>query len=313
MKIRLAVRHAAPMVISIALAGLYFLSGFGVTSMRGQNSACDIDAASTVYSRFLDNYAGTYEKRRIAVEAGTDYLRKYSGCGGNFEETVNYLKDMLPKMEARLKSEAESLVYKQGTQPEIMALLNMRLRNVVGKFRTPFKNLGSFFYTDVSVSASGNRITLTSKRATSMTAPGPYRCQTYGVVELVSQFDATDVVSFKREAAAAPEDASVILIVLNGKKGTLIKKAWSYRSYNSRNGVCSDFRPIVDQQESVGDIGIPYPKSFLGAQKYVDEYGDIVAEIPKKGTAEGEVLIDDDRNYQMIARLIHRLKVIASQ
>ncbi|MFV0388759.1 MAG: hypothetical protein ACK5NT_08380 [Pyrinomonadaceae bacterium] len=60
-----------------------------------------------LYQKYTDNYAGTIEERKVAVQAAKDYIKKF---GGNEEDKamVDYMKSAIPQLEQGIKEEEEA-------------------------------------------------------------------------------------------------------------------------------------------------------------------------------------------------------------
>ncbi len=79
----------------------------GIAAVTGyaQNPCEDAAGMADLDGKFRNNYNKGLAERKIAVEAGKDYIQKYGGCGELTEDFVTYLKASLPKMEERIKTD----------------------------------------------------------------------------------------------------------------------------------------------------------------------------------------------------------------
>ncbi len=80
------------------------LSAVGSTSVFAQDVCAEVDAQQVLYKKFTDNYAGTLDQRKAAIEAGKQYVSKYGACA-DAKDIVSYLNTNVPKMEATIAKE----------------------------------------------------------------------------------------------------------------------------------------------------------------------------------------------------------------
>lgn len=79
------------------------LTAISATSLFAQDPCADIDAQQAVYAKFTDNYASKdIAQRKIAVEAGKEYVQKYGACETS-KDIVAYLNKSIPSIEAGIK------------------------------------------------------------------------------------------------------------------------------------------------------------------------------------------------------------------
>jgi len=68
---------------------------FLTVSAIAANAQCDTEAVTAAYERFTANYkATTPEKKKLANDAGTEYLSKFGECPGDYEKKIAaYIRD----------------------------------------------------------------------------------------------------------------------------------------------------------------------------------------------------------------------------
>ncbi len=75
------------------------LTAVTATSLFAQDPCTEVEAKQAVYKKFTDNYASKeIGKRKIAVEAGKEYIQKYGNCPDD-KEIVTYLNSTVPGIE----------------------------------------------------------------------------------------------------------------------------------------------------------------------------------------------------------------------
>ena len=91
-------------------AGLLLAAVLAVGAVTGfaQDPCADTAGIAALDAKFRDNYAGDLAKRKIAVEAGKEYIEKYAACPPS-KEFVDYLNSYLPGMEKAIKDEEGKL------------------------------------------------------------------------------------------------------------------------------------------------------------------------------------------------------------
>ena len=67
------------------------------------NAQCNIDAETSLYNKFLENFKGSAEQQKIAVRAGNDFIARFGNCPSASEkETTEYIKKWLVTYENSL-------------------------------------------------------------------------------------------------------------------------------------------------------------------------------------------------------------------
>ncbi|MGD9590251.1 MAG: hypothetical protein AB7Q37_12060 [Pyrinomonadaceae bacterium] len=90
----------------LALLGMAVL-GFSATGAAAQSNCEDADGITAADAKVRDNF-GDIKTRKIAVEAGKEYLEKYGECEVT-KDFVAWLKPQLPKWEQQVKEYEEYL------------------------------------------------------------------------------------------------------------------------------------------------------------------------------------------------------------
>ncbi|MCA1624741.1 MAG: hypothetical protein LC768_13240 [Acidobacteria bacterium] len=78
----------------------------GATSVFAQDVCTEVEAKQALYKQITDNYAGTAEKKKTAIEAGKQYVSKYGACADD-KEIVTYINKSILPMEAELEKAAK--------------------------------------------------------------------------------------------------------------------------------------------------------------------------------------------------------------
>jgi hypothetical protein len=73
----------------------------GATVVSAQDVCAEVEAKQALYKQITDNYAGTAEKKKTAIEAGKQYVSKYGACADD-KEIVSYINKSILPMEADL-------------------------------------------------------------------------------------------------------------------------------------------------------------------------------------------------------------------
>jgi hypothetical protein len=81
------------------------IAAFGAVAGFAQNPCEDAAGMTALDAKFRENYNKDRAARKIAIEAGKQYIEKYSSCGETTAEFITYLKNSLPKMEERIRDE----------------------------------------------------------------------------------------------------------------------------------------------------------------------------------------------------------------
>src|SRR5687768_6357314 len=90
---------------NIGLLMAAFLA-LGAVSGLAQNPCEDAAGMAALDAKFRENYNKGVAERKIAVEAGKQYIEKYGSCEPS-KEFVDYLKSYLPGMEKRIKDDED--------------------------------------------------------------------------------------------------------------------------------------------------------------------------------------------------------------
>lgn len=241
-----------------------------------QNADCDdLAAIGDKYQRFIDYSKGTSQQKFAAIDIGYRFLQQYADCEDQ-DDVLKYVKAMVPRLFSGL------------TQTQAITLLNQSLAEIIGKFRTPSKELGSFYYTEASATTrAGNSVEINTRRSSFKNNPGAYDCQRYGVIESDQVFNPADIIEIKKEPTTNTENAGILLIVLRSEVGSSTARTWAYSSYNSSNGVCSGWKIFSNKTVQRNDIGIPYSR--------------------------GQNLNEETQNYERLRAIIIRLVQLAQK
>jgi len=86
------------------LAAVFF--AFGAVASFAQSACEDVETKNTLDKAFRDNYAGNLDARKKAVDAGKEYIQKFGECPDS-ADFVQYLKNYLPTMESKIKTDEE--------------------------------------------------------------------------------------------------------------------------------------------------------------------------------------------------------------
>jgi len=91
---------------------LTVFAAFTAAPTFAQDACADVDANQALYKKYIDNYAGTMAQKKIAVEAGKEYIQKYEACATatkdaagvekktlTFAEQITYFKENVPVLE----------------------------------------------------------------------------------------------------------------------------------------------------------------------------------------------------------------------
>jgi len=76
------------------------------------SAQCNIDAETSLYNKFLENFKGSAEQQKIAVQVGKEYIAKYEKCSTEGEgKVIVYIQNWLTKYEiAALESNCTAAV-----------------------------------------------------------------------------------------------------------------------------------------------------------------------------------------------------------
>ncbi len=80
----------------------------GVVAGFGQNACDDAEGKAVLDAKFRENFGKDIAGRKIAVEAGKQFVEKYGACP-DVEEFANYLKTNIPVMEKRIRDEENAI------------------------------------------------------------------------------------------------------------------------------------------------------------------------------------------------------------
>ena len=85
------------------------LTAVTATSLFAQDDPCTaVEAKQAVYKKFTDNYASKdIAQRKLAVEAGKEYVQKYGSCADD-KDIVAYLNKTVPGIEAGIRKEEDA-------------------------------------------------------------------------------------------------------------------------------------------------------------------------------------------------------------
>lgn len=75
------------------VGGNYFL-----IKAINENSPKYIEAKAILYRKFTDNYNGTIEQKKIALEAAQEYMFRY-GSDQEDRQVIDYFRETIPKMQ----------------------------------------------------------------------------------------------------------------------------------------------------------------------------------------------------------------------
>jgi hypothetical protein len=95
-------RHLNTGLLLAAVLALGAVAGFA------QDPCADTAGIAALDAKFRENYDKDLAKRKIAVEAGKQYIEKYAACAPS-KEFVDYLNSYLPGMEKAIKDEEEKV------------------------------------------------------------------------------------------------------------------------------------------------------------------------------------------------------------
>lgn len=95
--------------LTVLLAAIFAI---GATATFAQDVCSEGDAIAALDAKFRENYGKGIAERKIAVEAGKQYIEKYGSCATQ-KDFVDYLKSYLPGMEKKIKDD-ESKAKLQG-------------------------------------------------------------------------------------------------------------------------------------------------------------------------------------------------------
>lgn len=80
---------------------------FLTVSTLTANAQCDTEAYASLYDRFLKDYQGKAEQRKVAAEAGKEFLKKFGHCEGDYEKRItSYVRDWIARHEAAVIRQA---------------------------------------------------------------------------------------------------------------------------------------------------------------------------------------------------------------
>jgi len=76
----------------------------GGTTAFGQDVCAEVEAKQALYKQFTDNFDKTIDKKKVAVDAGKQYVQKYGACADD-KAIVDYLNANVPGMEKAIADE----------------------------------------------------------------------------------------------------------------------------------------------------------------------------------------------------------------
>ncbi len=88
--------------VKYMLVGLFALLLTAAFSAPVSAQECDQETKTAVYQKYLDNYAGTIDQKKTAIEAAKEYI-KICGQSEPDKDLVAYLKDAIPALEKNIK------------------------------------------------------------------------------------------------------------------------------------------------------------------------------------------------------------------
>lgn len=101
-------------IFRVLMLGI-MMSAVTTVSVFAQDVCAEIEAKQALYKKFTDNYAGTLDQKKSAVEAGDQYIGKYGACADD-KAIVDYLNTHLPTMKTFIKTQegniAKGALYK---------------------------------------------------------------------------------------------------------------------------------------------------------------------------------------------------------
>ena len=133
-----------------------FLTVFAVCAAPtfAQDVCADIDANTALYNKYIANYAGTAAQKKIAIEAGKEYIQKYEACAtvekdaagketkkltfadqiAYFKENVSVLEDSLKKEENRMADKGMYDKFNAATKAKNVAEILASGKEVIAKY-----------------------------------------------------------------------------------------------------------------------------------------------------------------------------------
>jgi len=117
------------LVLGIFMAAV---SAASATSIFAQDACADVDAKQALYAKFTTNYAGKIDQKKMAVEAGQQYIDKYGACPDD-AQIVSYLKTNVPKIQDKIKAE-EGVIARNNLYTSFDTAL--KAKNTVDTFTT---------------------------------------------------------------------------------------------------------------------------------------------------------------------------------
>ncbi len=66
-----------------------------------ENLPKELEEQIILYKKYTDNYNGTVEQKKIAIEAAREFVRKYSG-NKEAKEIIDYFRQIVPLLEKQL-------------------------------------------------------------------------------------------------------------------------------------------------------------------------------------------------------------------
>ncbi|MDQ3324087.1 MAG: hypothetical protein M3525_16855, partial [Acidobacteriota bacterium] len=82
-----------------ALALAIFMTAFSAATVTPTYAQDGLEENIALYKKYTDNYAGTTAQKKIAIEAGKQYIEKY-GTNADYAAQVDYLKKDVPRLES---------------------------------------------------------------------------------------------------------------------------------------------------------------------------------------------------------------------
>lgn len=102
----------------------------GGTTAFAQDVCTEVEAKQVLYKQFTDNFDKTIDKKKVAVDAGKQYVQKYGACADD-KAIVDYLNANVPAMEKAIR-DAEAAAAKTGLYTKFDT--DAKGKNVAGIF-----------------------------------------------------------------------------------------------------------------------------------------------------------------------------------
>lgn len=87
-------------ILRILTLGIFMtaFTAVGATSVFAQDVCGDVEAKQALYKQITDNYAGTNDQKKTAINAGKQYVSKYGACADD-SAIVKYINESILPME----------------------------------------------------------------------------------------------------------------------------------------------------------------------------------------------------------------------